>query len=381
MVPRPIVIMASELRRSLRSRFLIGMTVVAPLVVCAIIVVSFSSGRQEPRTTRAALVEDTAKDGARAAQLWQGLSHPGVRDLLDVRPVPTEPAGRALLQSGDVDVVIVPGAPVQILHDPANQIAPVVVREIVRSLLERGIAAAAVVEQAQGRGLEPGSLPTLAARVASTPPPTLQLRDAGGRSVDETARLLAIVMLSQVIFFSFFTGGYAATSILRDAEIGVLVRLRTLPLPLPTLLFGKALAVAATVSLQVATLLIAATLLADLQLALGPLLLVSAALLVAAAGTGSFLISWVSTSRQAGPVLGGGLTVLGMFGGLFTPGALPASVQRVALWTPHGRALAAFTAVVDGAPLAEVLGQAAALTTLGVALFAVAVVRFYRRYR
>ena len=48
--------------------------------------------------------------------------------------------------------------------------------------------------------------------------------------------------------------------------------------------------------------------------------LVILGLVVAAAGFGIFVMSFVKSTRQAGPVIGGVLTLTGMVGGLFTTG-------------------------------------------------------------
>jgi hypothetical protein len=105
---------------------------------------------------------------------------------------------------------------------------------------------------------------------------------------------------------------------------------------------------------------------------------------VAATGLGVVLIALVKSSRQAGPVLGGGLTVLGMLGGLFTaniPGGMPAAFNFLSNFTPQGWVLKTWRGVLDGVPVADLLVPLAVAVTIGLALFVVGAALFRRRYQ
>jgi hypothetical protein len=104
---------------------------------------------------------------------------------------------------------------------------------------------------------------------------------------------------------------------------------------------------------------------------------------VAAAGLGVLLISFVKSTRQGGPVLGGGLTVLGMLGGLFTaniPGGMPAAFNFLANFTPQGWVLKGWRMVLAGQPVGDLLLPFAVTVVLGAAMFAVGALMFRRRY-
>jgi len=58
---------------------------------------------------------------------------------------------------------------------------------------------------------------------------------------------------------------------------------------------------------------------------------------VASSGFGVMLASLIKSTRQGGPVLGGGLSVAGMLGGLFTQAvpSMPAAFNKMALALPQ----------------------------------------------
>ena len=104
---------------------------------------------------------------------------------------------------------------------------------------------------------------------------------------------------------------------------------------------------------------------------------------VAAAGLGVLLISFVKTTRQGGPVLGGGLTVLGMLGGLFTssiPGGMPEAFNLIANVTPQGWVLKGWRIALAGQPTGDQLVPFIVVIAMGVVMFAVGAVMFRRRY-
>ncbi len=101
------------------------------------------------------------------------------------------------------------------------------------------------------------------------------------------------------------------------------------------------------------------------------MLLAALGLIVAAAGFGLLLMSFIKSTRQTGPVLGGVLPVMGMMGGLFTTGipTLPAAFDTITLLTPHGWALRSWKLALAGAAPAEVLGPTLVLGRDGDRLF------------
>jgi len=100
-----------------------------------------------------------------------------------------------------------------------------------------------------------------------------------------------------------------------------------------------------------------------------------------AAGLGVLLIALMKNARQAGPVLGGALTALGMLGGLFTAAVpnIPAAFQTLSNFTPHGWVMQGWRLALAGQPASAVLLPFAVATAMGLAMFAIGAVLFQRR--
>ncbi len=104
---------------------------------------------------------------------------------------------------------------------------------------------------------------------------------------------------------------------------------------------------------------------------------------IAATGLGVLLIAFVKNTRQGGPVLGGGLTGLGMLGGLFTAnlsGGMPSAFTMLANFTPQGWVLKAWRMVMDGQTASDLLMPFIVLVVMGVIMFAVGAFMFRRRF-
>jgi ABC-2 type transport system permease protein len=106
------------------------------------------------------------------------------------------------------------------------------------------------------------------------------------------------------------------------------------------------------------------------------------ALVACSAGFGLFLLSFIKTTRQAGPIIGGVLTVLAMAGGwysLLIP-SLPALFDQISLFTPHGWVLRSWKVVLSGGTLSDMLLPVMVAVAVGAALFMIGTWNFRRRY-
>jgi ABC-2 type transport system permease protein len=184
-----------------------------------------------------------------------------------------------------------------------------------------------------------------------------------------------------MVFFAFFTGAYSMMSILREDEEGTLARLFTTPVPRTSVLAGKFISVFLSVIVQGVVLITAAHF--AFRVNWGTPLAVVLALtgqVIVAAGLGVLLISFVNTTQQAGPILGGGLTALGILGGLFTSGLqLPEAFTMLAIFTPQGWVIKAWNIVLNGQPLTEQIGPFAVLMVMGVVMFVIGARLFQKR--
>ncbi|HXD11314.1 MAG TPA: ABC transporter permease, partial [Anaerolineales bacterium] len=197
-------------------------------------------------------------------------------------------------------------------------------------------------------------------------------------------KMMGLTMAGQMIFFAFFTGAYSMMSILREDEEGTLARLFTTPTDRTLILTGKFVAVFITVILQGLVLMVAGHYAFGIDWGgFSEVALALTGQVIAATGLGVLLIAFVKNSRQGGPVLGGGLTGLGMLGGLFTaniPGAMPAALNTIANFTPQGWVLKAWRMVMDGQSASDLLVPFTVMVGMGVVMFAIGAMMFRKRF-
>jgi hypothetical protein len=105
-------------------------------------------------------------------------------------------------------------------------------------------------------------------------------------------------------------------------------------------------------------------------------------LVVVAAGFGVLVMSFVKTTRQTGPVLGGVMTLTGMLGGLFTSGVpnIPDVFDTVRLAVPQGWALYGWELTLGGAGPSQVMVPVGVMLGLGALFFGLGVLLFRRRF-
>jgi ABC-2 type transport system permease protein len=414
-----------DLIRSFRSLFAIGMMVVAPLLITGLIYFAFgglSKGSANVPAVKVGVVNldalpDKSPLEAPLGNLIHDMFHDdSVKAWLTATDYADEAAARAAVDKQAVGVAVVVPArfteqflagqtdtAVLILQDPTLTIGPLVVRNMVTSLLDGvaggGIALKTVTERQKALGLtpDPAQIPELIGKYQTwyadfqrnlfhnpARAALVMVAPAAAGGAENTAqKMLGLVMAGMLIFFAFYTGAYAMMSILRETEEGTLARLFTTPTNRTAILTGKFLAVFLTVILQGIVLMTASHFAFGVNW--GDPLSAGLALVgqvVAATGLGVLLIALVKTTRQAGPVLGAGLTTLGMLGGLFTVSipSMPAAFAALANFTPQGWVLKGWRIVMNGQPAADLLMPVAVLVVMGGVMFALGAVLFRRRF-
>ena len=416
-----------DLTRSFRSVFAIGMMVVAPLLLTGLIYFAFggmSSGDVSMTAIKVGVVnaDQLPADSVYEAPLGEAIRlrffDESVASWITATDYPDEASAREALDKQEIGVaVIIPqnfteqyesgeqDVQVSIISDPTLSIGPGVAKDMVTATLDgytgSNIAWETFLERLQANGIQPEQTQVLswverygnwytdfqrnlfhnpdeAAFVVVAP-------SAGEtEAADPIQKTMGLVLGGQMIFFAFFTGAYSMMSILEESEEGTLARLFTTPTDRTFILAGKFTAVFILVIMQGLVLMIAGRLIFGINW--GEPASVALALtgqVIAATGLGVLLISLVKTSRQGGPVLGGGLTAMGMLGGLFTanmPNALPAAMNTIANFTPQGWVLKAWRLVMDGSPAGELLIPFAVMVTMGVVMFTIGASMFRRRF-
>jgi ABC-2 type transport system permease protein len=408
---KTIDIALKDLLRSFRSLFAIGMMVAAPLVLTGIIYMAFSGvssgeGTAQLPDIRVAVVNLDREQanlphlGDMVLEFMQDERMPG---WLIVSTMDNEATARAAIERQEIGVAVVipsnfsaslaePGSSssITVLHDPTLTVGPGIVKSLLQQFVD-GVSGAAIALEvinsqdqaavaqeymtwftALQQDLNHGTQP-----IFSVQAPT-GLEQSGDITSNPMGNIIGLIMAGQMIFFAFYTGAYTTSSLLQEKEDGTLARLFSTPTPRSTVLAGKFLAVFVTVILQ--GLVVAAV--SGLAFGINWGNPVSAGMVltgqvVASGGLGIFLISLLRSTKQSGPVLGGGLTVLGMLGGLFTAAVpMPAAFETVNLFTPHGWAMRGWRLAINGAGPAEVLLPLGVLLLIGAVLFALGVRNF-----
>lgn len=413
-----------DLLRSFRSAFLLVMMFVAPLLLTSLLYFAFGrsgGGRFELPVTRvqvANLDQADSHSGLSAGQmLADHLRGEELANLLQLTFAPDEASARAAAERQEADVaILIPAdftaaamnpditATVTLLHDPTLTIQPGIVRLIVGEYLDafsgvkialqvtaQGLAAygweldQATIEEIEGKYV--AWVQTAGHTHDGDAPqhPILVARGPAGSSApaDLISTMLGPVLAGMMVFFTFFTGAAGASSLIHEQEEGTLARLFTTPTPKATVLGGKFVAILLTLAVQVLVLLLAGYVLFGIRWGQpATVALLAVGLAGSAAGFGVFLMSFVKTTRQSGPVMALTVTLTGMLGGLIPTGdpSQPGVFEKVGLFLPQGWAMRGWRLAVNGATPAEALLPLAVMLAFGLVLFAIGVFGFRRRF-
>jgi ABC-2 type transport system permease protein len=417
-----IDIALKDMLQSFRSVFMVGMTIVAPLFVTGMLYLAFSgsgSGKYDLPPVVVGIVnqdQPVENQPALGKTIVSMFTDPSVSSWLKPVEINDEATARQSVDRQEIGVaVIIPkdfsrivfsgkgSTSLVLVQDPTLSIGPTVIRNMLGSLLDgidgANVTAKIVNEHAssQGKTLDPNVLGTALTSFQSwytTFQRTLYhssdaaiVLHAPGKAPDtgtqgNMQQILAFVLAGQMIFFCFYTGAYAMMSVLNEDEHGTLARMFTTPTDRTAILTGKFLAVVVTVTIQSLVLVTIGRFL--FQVYWGNPLNVALIILgqvMAASGLGVFLISLVKTTRQAGPVLGGALTMMGMMGGLFTVGfKMPDSFNTVTLFTPHGWVVQGWKLAMTDSPVSAMVLPVSVCVVIGTLLFVAGALIFRRRY-
>lgn len=416
-----------DMLRSFRSLFAVGMMLAAPLLITGLLYFAFggmTSSESAPSMAplKVAVVNlDQPVEGMpeMGAQLVTFLKDERMPEWLVVNEIDTESEARAAVDSQQAGVaLIIPAdfterltrsgeeASLIVIQDPTLTLGPRVFRTLLNQYLD-GITGARIAldtansaASSAGTELRPEQIGTLVQTYSTwyasaqqdlfhnqeagiTP---LLVESPGGEQQEKTggamADVLALVMVGQMIFFAFYTGASTAQSLVKEQEEGTLARLFSTPTSRSEVLAGKFLAVFLTVIVQACVIIAASALIFGIRWAAPlPMFLAVLGLVVVSAGFGILLISFVKTTRQAGSVIGGGLTLTGMMGGLFTVGvAMPKSFQTLSLFFPQGWAMRMWKLTLSGAALSELVLPLVVLLAMGAIFFFGGVLVFRKRF-
>ena len=286
-------------------------------------------------------------------------------------------------------------ATIELYKDPTLTLGPSIVQSIMAQFMDNmsGARLAVDVVTRQTGSTDPALIGQVISQYMASIPSgdqTAALLDLHAPATEKPASntliiIVSFIMAGMTIFYAFFTGASTAQTILREDEDGTLPRLFTTPTTHATVLGGKFLAVGLTVVVQMTVLLILGRLIFGIQWgSFLPLVLVALATVLAASTFGIFIMSLLKSTKQAGAVLGGVLTVTGMLGMVkiltMGSGSSPAWADIASLFVPQGWAVRGLSQVMNAASMNEVLLSFGALIGMSAVFFLIGVLRFQKRY-
>ncbi len=415
-----------DMRRYFRSAIAVGMMFVIPLLITGLIYAAFGGVLTSSETAEYSLprigvqvvnhdLGDEESGFNAGAFLVDALSSESVEDVFAVSvaledagargAVDRQEAALALLIPENFTHAALTGegrAVLEMYQDPTLSFGPGIAREILDQFLDAltggQIAGRVMEEQLAARGLALSPEAKLQAQVEYSGwyhslagertwdiPLVKRLpNNPEEKSVtDHRNSLMGPVMAGMMIFFVFFTGANTAQSLIKEHEEGTLSRLFTTPTSAAVILGGKFTAVFLTLIVQAVVLSIASSLVFGIDWGnLAALGLVIAGLVVAGAGFGILLMSFVKSTRQAGPVIGGVMTLTGMAGGLMTTGLpnVPKALSVANLFVPQGWAMRGMHLVLFGAAPQDVIAPVLVMLAFGLCFFAAGAVVFRKRF-
>ena len=403
-----------DLLRSYRNLFLVGMAFVAPLLMGLLFSSAFGGSEEfSIAVINIGIVNlDQASSGFSAGEaVVDLLSDQDLADLLQPTIFESEKeAFDAIVDEKIQAAVIIPAdlslavteqektAQIRIIHDPTLSLSPQIIKSILDQMASgfsgAKITSIVIAQELTRQGKPVDSLLILSGvesytkriqGTSNTEKGYLVQHPEISQTEEKSLKqqIVSGVMASMMIFFTFFTGSYGAQTILEEQEKGTLARMITSPSRLSVILGGKIIGVIVIMLLQMTVLIISSSFLFKINWG-DPLKITHAVLTTSAAasGLGLFLMSLVKDTRQAGIVLGGVLTVMGMAGGLFTGGIenLPPFLDKLKLFTPHGWSSRVWDLAQGNSGVAEMAPDMAVLFAIGLVLFMIGVLLFRRRY-
>jgi ABC-2 type transport system permease protein len=186
--------------------------------------------------------------------------------------------------------------------------------------------------------------------------------------------------------FILYAAGQGSTFLYTESEDKTLQRLSAAGVPGTKLLIGKSFAVFCLCILQLIVLFGFSTLAFGINWG-NTLVFIAISICIALSVTGLGTLLMVMVYRSGNPRIGGifqGVFVhaFALFGGSYIPlSVLPKFFSKVALITPNGLAIRAFTENVTGAPFSEIWPYMLGSIGLGIVLFFIGVILFPRERR
>ena len=215
----------------------------------------------------------------------------------------------------------------------------------------------------------------------------LRIQNLAGEEFEtfSSSDIIGMMMTGMTVFYVFFAGTSTAQSLLTEKLKGTLPRLFTTPTHQSTILAGKFLTGVFTIAVQITVLMLFGWLIFQIKWGrLLTLLPIVITITLAAASFGIFLLSFAHTERQAGLMIGGFVTIMGMLGMLpvfvFSMQKPPQVIFTVSHLVPQGWAVEALKIAMDGGSPSDVFINSIVLLGWAALFFMIGTIRFKKRF-
>ncbi len=347
---RPVLVIAGkDLRQRLRDRSAVVIGLVAPLAVALLMSLAFK-GTENFHYTLALVNADR---GPIAGAMVQAFESKSLRSIVTVEDYAGQTTAAQAVRNGRAQAgLVIPAgysarlagaAPLSLttLTNVNNTTATSVTQSIVSSFVAQLDADRLSVATAQSAGSTKSTAGLTALASQLRIPEQLVARAVGARQL----KVISYMAPAMSIFFAFFLISYTARGFFEDKDQGMIERMRAAPVRPYQILVGKSLSVlvfglgSLLVIFLVTTKLFGAYWGDPLSV-----VLICTALVLAIVALTALVIGVARTKRQAEGMSSALVFGLALLGGNFVfLSASPEVMQRIALFTPNGWALRAFT--------------------------------------
>lgn len=378
-------IATKDLKRSIRDRSAIALSIVAPLVL-AFILSSVLGNADESFSVDYAVVDQDGGHIARGfvEEALGGMEEEGFAEIQEVdgiaeaeRLIDNDDIGAAfVLPSGFTDAVQGgQAAEIRVLKSPDARISAEIARSVATGFASDLNAVSLSIATAladEGGSEQPAE--ELAEAARSTPVPARVTEEVAGSREFDTKTFFAAGM---AVFFLFFTAQFGAVSLLTERKEGTLSRLLAAPVSTRSIIGAKALYGYVLGAGSMAVLIVATSFLMGASWGdpLGVAFLVAAGVF-AAMGIQSVVTTLAKTDEQAagyGSIVG---VTLGLLGGTFFPLSQAGLLQNLSYATPHAWLMRGFGDLSGGAgTITDTLPSLLALLAIGAVTGTIALMR------
>lgn len=315
---------AVDLRRRLRDKSVLIFSLAVPLALMTVLNLLLG-GASEGEFEPVDLAVSAESGDELAGVLVDALADTGIVDVTVIDS--DDPGAEVEAGSADLGMVVPEGftaalnsgeeAPVRFVIGDGAGLSGQVLVTVAQGVVEQFRAASVAAAAAGGAGLDAERAGELAQQVLAT---QAQVQLTQGEAPEEQLSTGGMLVAGQAGLFLMFTVGYGVLGLIAEREEGTLVRLRSMPVRMATIVAAKALTAFVLGIAATSVLLTAGSLFFDVDFGSVPAVaaLVFAAVLAATSLT-FVVVRLARTAEQANVVQSIIALVLGMSGGAFFP--------------------------------------------------------------